>query len=379
MTMKRQHQTTLENIIYALIWLVAFAIPVLAYNADEGIRWLEVKRFWYNLIPFFTLFVVNNYVFIPCFLLKKKHSIYFVSLLAWMLLSFTVLPLMTGRGAPKSFPGTHLSSPSPARNTPPPPPPGLHKEMRPPHPDAERPPRIVPIKWKMKLNDWLLAMLVVGFNIAIRLLFKSIRDARRLDELESQNLRTELNYLKAQINPHFFMNTLNNIHALVDIDGDKAKLMIVELSRLMRYVLYEADKPLVSLSKEVEFIKNYIALMRIRYSNEVIVSTTYPEALPEVQVPPLLLITLIENAFKHGISINANSYIYTSLFMKDARLMYSVRNSISDVAPSTTGMGLENLRKRLNLLFGQDHYTLESYKVENEFVANLIIPINHED
>jgi Putative regulator of cell autolysis len=99
------------------------------------------------------------------------------------------------------------------------------------------------------LNSWLLAILLIGFNVAIRLLFKSIGDSRRLKELESQRLWAELNYLKAQVNPHFFMNTLNNIHALIDIDVEQAKDTVIELSRIMRYVLYEADSAFVPLKK----------------------------------------------------------------------------------------------------------------------------------
>ncbi len=160
----------------------------------------------------------------------------------------------------------------------------------------------MPIRWGRMFNDWLLAVLVIGCNLAIRFLFKSIQDDRHLKELESQRLKTELNYLKAQVNPHFFMNTLNNIHALIDIDGERAKETVIELSRIMRYVLYDADRPTVPLRKEMEFIDNYIRLMRIRYAGEVEIRTLCPADPPDVQVPPLMLITLTENAFKHGMS-----------------------------------------------------------------------------
>ena len=107
-----------------------------------------------------------------------------------------------------------------------------------------------------------LALLVVGINVAIKLLFKSMRDEEALKELEHQHLQSELQYLKYQINPHFFMNTLNNIHALVDMDAGKAKRTIVELSKLMRYVLYEASNRTILLSREIQFLDNYIALMK---------------------------------------------------------------------------------------------------------------------
>lgn len=219
--------------------------------------------------------------------------------------------------------------------------------------------------------------MVAGFNIAISLLFKSIKDAKQLDELESRTLRTELNYLKAQINPHFFMNTLNNIHALIEIDGKKAKRTVIELSKLMRYVLDEAENQFISLEKEIEFIENYIALMRIRYTEDVKITSVYPQVIPFVEIPPLLLITLIENAFKHGINLNGKSYIYSQITIEEGHLLYSVVNSLPMDQPvsSTKGVRLENMRKRLELLFGKENYMLDSYASNGVFIANLNIPI----
>lgn len=149
-------------------------------------------------------------------------------------------------------------------------------------------------------------LLMVGFNIAIKLFFKSFRDEEMLKELEHQRLQSELEYLKYQINPHFFMNTLNNIHALVDIDTGKAKSTIVELSKLMRYVLYEASNKTILLSREVQFLKNYIALMSLRYTNKVSIQMDFPVEVPEVQIPPLLLSLLWKMLLSMGSVIGAS-------------------------------------------------------------------------
>ena len=122
---------------------------------------------------------------------------------------------------------------------------------------------------------------MVGFNVAIKLLFKSIRDDRHLKELEKQNLQTELEYLKHQINPHFFMNTLNNIHALIDVDTEKAKESVIELSKIMRYILYDSSQPIISLQKEITLLNNYIALMRIRYTDSIDISVNIADNLPD--------------------------------------------------------------------------------------------------
>lgn len=144
------------------------------------------------------------------------------------------------------------------------------------------------------------AILLVGFNLTIRFFLKSLHDDEMLKELEHQHLESELQYLKYQLNPHFFMNTLNNIHALVDIDAEKAKKTIIELSKLMRYVLYEANNSQISLEREIQFLENYIALMQLRYTEKLRIQTDFPLIVPRVQIPPLLFISLLENAFKHG-------------------------------------------------------------------------------
>ncbi|MPN50986.1 Sensor histidine kinase BtsS [bioreactor metagenome] len=165
---------------------------------------------------------------------------------------------------------------------------------------------------------------------------------------------------------------------MIDIDGRKAKRAVVELSKLMRYVLYEAEKSFITLEKEIEFIENYIGLMRIRYTDDVEIMSVYPPEMLHAQIPPLLLITLIENAFKHGISISGKSHIHSRMSIENGHLLYSVVNTSSteslDSVPAS-GMGLDNLRKRLELLFGKDNYNLETYSGNGVFIANLDIPI----
>lgn len=373
-------QYILENLIYAFIWLLLFIIPLAGYSFEGSIHWNDVRRYWIGLLPFGLLFLLNNYLLIPLFLFRKKYLLYIGLLLISILFLFIVRPLMTDRLNPDPHPKKeqvfrkndgdqyHEERMRPTHKGPPPPG-GMRKG----------PPLMqFPKRWGPYLNGLLMAMLVAGFNIAVRLLFKSINDAKQLDELERRNLRNELNYLKAQINPHFFMNTLNNIHVLIDIDGKKAKRTIVDLSKLMRYVLYEAEKPFITLEKEIEFIENYIALMRIRYTDDVEIISVYPQDILHAQIPPLLLITLIENAFKHGINISGKSHIRSQMTIEDDHLFYSVINTLpsdSQGSISTTGMGLDNLRKRLELIFGKENYSLETYRGNGVFIANLNIPV----
>jgi LytS/YehU family sensor histidine kinase len=131
----------------------------------------------------------------------------------------------------------------------------------------------------------IMLFMMLGLNLGVKLFFRQRDNQRRLVQLEKENLTQQLEYLKYQINPHFLMNTLNNIHALVDIDQEKAKKSIVELSKIMRYVLYDGARETVQLRRETEFVENYIHLMRLRYSSRVDISVDIPRELPDSQVP----------------------------------------------------------------------------------------------
>ena len=218
-------------------------------------------------------------------------------------------------------------------------------------------------------------ILIFSANLGIKFYFKTRDDRKRLAELEKQNLEQQLEYLRYQINPHFFMNTLNNIHALVDIDPEKAKDTILELSKMMRYVLYEGNKQGVPLSRELDFIRHYVALMRLRYTDKVRISIDLPSEVPERQVPPLMLITFIENAFKHGVSYQRESFIDVKVTMEENKLCFSCRNSKAEKPNEEKGgVGLANVRERLKLLYNND-YTLRIDDTADIYTVELIIPI----
>lgn len=217
-------------------------------------------------------------------------------------------------------------------------------------------------------------LLLLGLNVGTKHYFKSLDDSKRMKDLERENLNQQLQYLKYQINPHFFMNTLNNIHALVDIDPEEAKLMIETLSKLMRYVLYEADKPMASLKDEIDFLNHYINLMKIRYADYVRISISMPTSIPDVQVPSLLLATFIENAFKHGVSCLRESFIEVCLNIdeRSRELCFACRNSKKPISEKTDntkketgkekgGVGLKNALRRIKLIYGTDY----EFKIED--------------
>lgn len=400
--MKRvRKQQLLEQSIYAIIWGVILLLPLIGgyFAVSGGVERDEIRvvvcSSWLNILPFFLLFLLNNYGLVPFFLLKKKYWQYTVSLLLIIAIMFLIFPFFSasrfpgGRqdGGPHNYSkenrrdqiikmrekvrereNVHWDEPE-------------NREQpveRPQRPEAF--PKLTPLPFPPFAVRFLIhsltAFLMIGFNIAIKLFFKSLRDEEMLKELEHQRLQSELQYLKYQINPHFFMNTLNNIHALVDIDTGKAKSTIVELSRLMRYVLYEASNKTILLSREVQFLENYVTLMSLRYPEKVSIEKNFPLEVPEVQIPPLLFISFVENAFKHGVSYRKESFIRVVMQLEEAnRLSFRCTNSSGSASGEQHhGIGLENIRKRLRLLFGND-YTLSITEENNKFDVLLIIPL----
>lgn len=388
---KGEHrQILLENLIYMIIWLTIFIAPAvdLWYNQEDSTQWAEVFRAWRFIFPFFILFVINNYILIPLLLIRKRYWLYLVVIFA-VIIGFVLIKPFPDRPNlnNKPFPERQQEDRrhEESRRMPPPEegfrPPRDRQPEGPPAPMDRRPEEkgfpLFRFPWMVPyVNFTLLALLVFGLNIAIKLLFKSLRDDRRMKELEKQTLQTELEYLKHQINPHFFMNTLNNIHALIDIDAEKAKDTVLELSKMMRYILYDAVLPTLPLKNEIRFLTNYVELMRIRYTEQVDIRFSVPEDIPEAQIPPLLFISFIENAFKHGISYKHKSFIHIRVEIEGNELKCLVVNSSFDHTANEQhkGIGLENVRKRLHLLYGES-YQLTIRQENNTYDVSLIIPI----
>ena len=238
--------------------------------------------------------------------------------------------------------------------------------------------------------SFILLLFGIGTNLGVKLYVRSLSAKQKLEELEKENSKQQLEHLKYQLHPHFFMNTLNNIHALVDIDPKKAQQSIIDLSKLMRYILYESNHEFVQASREVEFMANYVSLMSLRYNDKLKFTVDSPDDGREIWVPPLVFISFVENAFKHGVSYNKESYInvgakrYTS-DSGEMRLNYTCRNSKPPKSngngkkvSEASGVGLTNIRSRLDLMFGKN-YTLDITDGEDEFIVNMDIPVYTSD
>ena len=258
--------------------------------------------------------------------------------------------------------------------------PGHHRPFDKPRPHAVRPDGPPPFFGERDILTAVVLLLMFGANIGTKFYFRSLTDRKRMAELERKNLEQQLEYLRYQINPHFFMNTLNNIHALVDIDPAKAQETIVELSKMMRFVLYEGDKRGVPLTKELDFIRTYVKLMKLRYTDCVKITLNLPTEVPDRTIPPLMLISFVENAFKHGVSYQRESFIDISVTVEGGMLSFGCRNSKARTdgangTPKQGGVGLANVRKRLDLLYGAD-YSLSIDDATDVYSVKLNIPLS---
>ena len=361
-------QRILETLIYLLIWIVIFSTPLLRYSTHGITEWNIILKEWQSVVPFFVLFCITNFLLLPLFLYKKKYWLFALFTVFLFTFFFFYNPTPVFKPVEEAEPRL------------------IRKDMpeffygpMPPEKRGEINILRMPGRMDPRINNLLIAILIIGFNVAIKLLFKSINDDRKLQSLEKQNLRNELDYLKHQINPHFFMNTLNNIYTLIDIDVPKAKGTVVELSKMMRYVLYESNRPLVQLPKIIGFLEHYIELMRLRYTDQLEIKLDLPDTADRehISIPPLLLIPFVENAFKHGVSYQEASFIHVYLVIneKEKKLFFTVNNSnfaiSTDLEPQ--GIGLDNVKKRLRLLFG-DHYRLETQETDKIYHVSLSIP-----
>ncbi len=213
------------------------------------------------------------------------------------------------------------------------------------------------------------------FAAAIKLLKQWVKEQQHRNFLQNQNLVSELALLKNQINPHFIFNTLNNIDSLIAIEPGKASESIMRLSEIMRYVLYEATADYVPLEKEINYLKNFISLHELRLGNTFF-KFDFHQMRKESLVAPMLFIPLVENAIKHGDKKVEHPGIIIKLESSEEKICFEVRNKLSDVRinkDNAGGIGMVNLRRRLDLLY-PDRHTLEVSVVDDkEYKVRLCI------
>ena len=217
----------------------------------------------------------------------------------------------------------------------------------------------------------LFQMMVTLLAVGMRYIIKWNDERQALEEERRRNAEAELNWLKNQLNPHFLFNTLNNISSLIQIDPDKAQECIGQLSELLRYTLYESNVRKVRIGDEIAFMKNYIDLMTLRCSDTTRIESRFDEQDSDIMISPLLFISLIENAFKHGTSAHKESFIKIDMGMDGNDIVFSCENTLFEKKTedySGSGIGLENMKRRLDLLY-PDAYSYRCFTEDNIYIS----------
>ena len=354
-------QTKQETFVYTIVWIILFLSPLVSLLTNNEYAqdsvWLKhsLMDAYGSILAFFIVFLIHNHVVAPICVKHKRITLYLVCCIVLV----SVFQLSQCARKPDGRPITTLNM----DETPPPPPP------------PNGPPPID----RQQLSLFFIVTMMIGANLGMKYYFQNEEEKKHLAKLKEQSLKQELDYLRYQVNPHFIMNTLNNIHALVDIDPEQAKDSIVDMSRMMRYLLYDSDKQYVSMSKSIPFIKKYLNLMKLRYTDQVTVNLNVPEFCPEdVVAAPLVFVPFVENAFKHGVSYDKPSTIDIDIKREDGRLLFHCRNTKSDVKHEYGGVGLNNVTKRLELIYGND-YSLDINDGEDTYDVLLNLPERHPE
>ena len=220
-------------------------------------------------------------------------------------------------------------------------------------------------------------ILLAGIALLIHHMYRTRAIKRQLMEEQHKRTEAELEWLKNQLNPHFLFNTLNNISSLIQLDADKAQDSIAQLSDLLRYAMYETRHETVPLQGEVEFMRNYVELMKLRCNDKTVVNSQFSILNSQLEIAPLLFISLIENAFKHGVSSSRDSRIDIRLEQNEGKLVFTCENTNfpkDDADRSGSGIGIENTRRRLDLIY-KDRYVWEQSLEDNIYKVRVTIDV----
>lgn len=351
--LKIRKQVIGETLLYAIIWSAVMLVPFMnaGLMSEKIVDITMIFTSWLKIVPFYILFLLNNHLLFPFLFAKRNYVVYVLIVLVLIVAIFGALEFYEqSEDLGIAWPFGPLA-----------------------HADRQHISLTVFPWW----GNMIAAAMMLAANNILRRMYRSMQADEDSERLQRQNIQAEMYYLKHQINPHFFMNTLNNIHALVDINTESAKQAIIELSAMMRYVVYDTSKDSVPLRQDIEFITNYIELMRIRYSEDVEITFTHPKTISgRVVLPPLILIVFVENAFKHGVSYDGNSYIHIDIACTEREVVAHFENSVHKAKDSRqSGIGLENVRKRLDLIYGKEYSLQIEDGAEDKYCITLKIPI----
>lgn len=326
---KNKYQPFWTALTHVLFWFLLFLPPILLKEGPPNFP--SGNTFFFINLLVITLFYFNVYLLIPKVWQKKGIALYLI--ISIFILSFFVILikyLFFLAGASVEW-----------------------KEI------------IVRVSVLYVIN-WMV-------SFSYRIILDNAKKEKELKERETENLKTELSFLRSQVSPHFMFNVLNTIVSLTRQKSDKLESLVVELSNLMRYMLYDSDDEKVNLKTEIEYLISYVDIQKLRFGDKILVEFELPNEIPEISLEPMMLIPLIENAFKHGSIINKPE-IKIALQVENGNLKLEISNKYVESSKVSTdknsGIGLSNLKRRLSLLY-PDKHNLSIEKRDQLFIVSL--------
>lgn len=340
---KIDRKTILSLISHILVISIVFILPeVIFTNSFTDPDHPAPLGVYIHAVVYIIVFYYNYFFLIDRLLFRKRMLLYIVSVLIFVILLVSGAEFLSSLTRPES-PG-HMHGP-------------------------------VPGNFVMAIRNFAISLLSVGLSLALKFSMRWTKIERMNEKIMSEQKDMELANLKNQLNPHFLFNTLNNIYALIQIDSKRAQDAVHQLSKMLRYALYE-DSQEVELAKDLDFVRNFIELMKLRLSANHQLSVDIPRQVSsDLKIAPLLFISLIENAFKYGMASSKPSVIMISITVTGETVRCHTENSFfpEKVADkSSSGIGLSNLKRRLDLVYS-NHYNLEYGISGNMFISDLSI------
>lgn len=347
------------SLIHVGFWLAFYFVPFIDPRGIHTIinisfEFLLDPHIFINYLLFIFLFYTNSSFFVPKYLLKKKYISYFlivfIVLIAISWISYIIFPFL-------KFPKLN----------------------------SHRPP-VLPDSDLLRVNQIISLLFPLFFILLVstlyRLLIVKYKNEKKQKDKENEQLKTELSFLRSQISPHFIFNALNSTIILLRKQSEKAEESLLKLASLMRYMLYESDNEKIQVGEEIEYIENYIDLQTIRFGTTILIikKIDVDESIKEDFLESMLLIPFIENAFKHGTLVLKDPIIEIELLGQENKIILKTRNRFKQNqtntinGPKNNGIGLSNVKRRLELLYPSNHQ-LDIKTEDDFFIVNLSIEI----
>ncbi|PZX47103.1 sensor histidine kinase [Algoriphagus chordae] len=321
---------------HPVFWMLSIYVLANYFSISSIFKFIDILYALLFHVPLFFLVYVNLRVLIPRFLDRGKYLLYFLSIPLLLLATYVIHEL--------TF------------------------EVMFPLIDSDY--------YMVSFTEWQVLLSIFLIYLILTTLIKLSKSWYTLQQVEKEKLSLELNSLKTQINPHFLFNSLNSIYSQALAKSDQTSETVLELSNLLRYMLYEVEEDKVPLEKEVEMLENYIELQKLRLEAGSKVGFALEGELNGVQIAPLLLFPLVENAFKHGMKDDSEQAFIDIRLKVDTVISFSIRNKLGQIDDIEKGkyggIGLENVKRRLELIYPNGHQ-MEILKTETEFQVNLTL------